>query len=701
VASAALLPLLLAASLAVALVASPRVARADEETCVEDCWVLSSLAIHGAVGGPLTFELRGLVRSKHDEKIPLFGPPGQVRLDDVTLDGGRPHVSFDSDHYYLVTSARAFTLRGKLTLGTDQILSVPGPLLAVDAKLSKGRVVEGAKLSGLSNAVLHFDTSTAGDGDGDATTGSGSGSAGDARRGPRVFHLSRALRFSNETTFLYRLVASQGTDLGTVRLPLAYGEKVHEVQGSSGWRVEGAELVLPTSGKQAEITISGSLPPKRGPATFKDDERSAYEWWMIEADPEHRVATAGDAKLVETSQSPIAATMPGARVFLVQRGQQLEVDSKSLVRGDVLAAVARTQHKYVALTGGGELISDETIAYENNGLDHLMLDPSGKPMYLSTDASPQPILHVAAGARDVLVPLRPGPHVLRFQSLADVRLFPLAGAVKIPASSYPLATSASQITIGVPESIHPLAVLGGDRIRWGLSLADLVAPVLGIVFACFGFRTKKTRILGALATAGLWFVSREGFVVAAGALFVVGSIFLASRFLRGSKLLVASGLLVVVALFSGRFVLQSDAALEPEKEMFVERRDLVLPVPEVSHAALAPDGSLDTKSGVTPVSMSFPTSDRYVRASRQLVTAERPFTPRVVYVTSTLVAVLELAWLALAAALAWAHRERLAALKAKLTERLGRRPSAADGAIAGVAAPSLAALPLPEPVQPL
>src|SRR5262249_5119091 len=155
----------------------------------------------------------------------------------------------------------------------------------------------------------------------------------------------------------------------------------------------------------------------------------------------------------------IPATMPGARTYLVQRGQTIEVESRSLVRGDALAAVARTQQRWVAVTGAGEIISDETIAYENNGLDHLMLLPPGKAMYLSTDAKPDPILHVEAGAKEVLVPLRPGPHQLRVQSLSETRLWPLAGAFAIPASAYPLATSATEITIGLPEDVHPLVVL--------------------------------------------------------------------------------------------------------------------------------------------------------------------------------------------------------------------------------------------------
>ena len=645
--------------------------------CSEDCWQLAHMTLRGSVNGPMTFELRGTVRANEDQKIPLFGPPSQVRLDDLSMDGGRPTVTFDSERYYLITHAKSFTLRGKLTLGSDQMISVIGPLLALDAPLSKGRLVEGDKLSGLSATVLHFDPMTA----------DGANSPAKPRQ-PPVFRLSRSVRFGTETSFVYRLVASQTTDLGPIKLPLAFGEKVQDVQGSTGWQVEGKELTLPTTGKEAEITISGSLPQTAvgAPAiAFKTDERSAYEWWMIEADPEHRVAVAGEGKLVETSQSPIPATMPGSRVYLVQRNQQIEVDAKSLVRGDVLAAVARTNRRFVAITGTGELISDETIAFDNNGLEHLMVAPAGKAMYLSTDGAAQRILHTEAGASDVLVPIRPGSHTLRVQSLADVKIWPIAGAVKVPASNYPIATSSMEVTVGLPENVHPIAVLGGDRARWVFSRGDLLALALGIGVACFGFRTRKTRALGALVTAGLWFVSREGFVFASGGLFVVGSIFLASRFIRGSKLLIASGGIMVAALFGGRWALTEGATAEPTREMFADHPQI--PSPEITHAAVAADGSLDTKAGITPVSLSIPTSERYVQSSRQLVTKERPFAMRILYITSNLVTGLHLAWLFMVGLLGWLHRDRLAGLRSRFIERLTRTPDPTAAPVVDAAPP--------------
>lgn len=636
---------------------------APAEACTQDCFILSHLALRGAVDGTMSFELQGSVRAKEETKIPIFGPPGQVHLSDVTIDGARANLMFDSDNYFLFTSARSFTVRGKVSLGSDWILSVPGPLVALDASLTKGKLIEGDKQSGILASVLHFDPMIEG----------GDANGGEVKpKVPVVFRVSRALRVGRETTFVYRITASQGGDLGTIKLPLKHGEKVQDAQGSTGWTVEGNELVLPTAGKEADITVSGTLTNVK---SFTPDDRAAYEWLLVEADPEHRFATSGEGKLVETTQSPIPPTMPGARVYLLQRGQKIDVESRSLVRGDVLAAVARSHNRFVAITGAGELLSDELISYDNNGLDHLALSPAGRAVYLSSDGSPQRILHDDERSKDVLVPVSTGSHRLRVQTLSNVRIWPLVGALSIPPSTYPLSTSTVDTTVGLPPEVHPIAVFGGDNARWGLGRGDLLGVALGIALACFGFRKKKTRVIGALATAGLWFVSREGFVIAASILGVVGLVFLASRFLRSTKLLVASGFIVSAGMLVARAILADGAASEPSRDMFVDKP--TLPTPESSSAYNgSPRGG--APGDITPVSLSFPTSERYVTSSRQVVSQERPFVPRIVYVTSTFIGFLHLAWLGLVGLLVFAHKDKLALLKAKIALRLARRPEATE-----------------------
>ncbi len=112
-----------------------------------------------------------------------------------------------------------------------------------------------------------------------------------------------------------------------------------------------------------------------------------------------------------------------------------------------------------------------------------------------------------------------------------------------------------------------------------------------------------------------------------------------------------------------------------------------IPSPEITHAAVAGDGSLDTKAGITPVSLSIPTSERCVQSSRQLVTRERPFAMRIVYATSGLRAGPHLLWLAMVGLLGWLHRDRLAGLKARIVERLTRTTDPTEAPVVDAAPP--------------
>ncbi len=277
----------------------------------------------------------------------------------------------------------------------------------------------------------------------------------------------------------------------------------------------------------------------------------------------------------------------------------------------------------------------------------------------------------------MLVPLEIGAHKLRVQTLSQTRLSPLVGVLSLPRSDYPLTTSAVDVTLGVPRDVVPIGLLGGDTARWVFARGDAVAAAIGVAFACFGFRTRRTRLLGGLATAGLWFISsREAFVVAAAALFVAGAAFLASRFLRGNALLAASGAALVFALFGARSALAGSATDEPRRELFVQTP--TLPQPESSSPDRRAAGSVGLKTGASPVSLSIPSSERYVQTSRQLVTSQRPFVPRLVYATPALLAGLEAAWLGVVAMLALAHRAGIVALLARVRDRLSRRAEPKD-----------------------
>jgi hypothetical protein len=75
------------------------------------------------------------------------------------------------------------------------------------------------------------------------------------------------------------------------------------------------------------------------------------------------------------------------------------------------------------------------------------------------------------------------------------------------------------------------------------------------------------------------------------------------------------------------------------------------------------------RHGVAPVALPTPSADRFVATARELVTADRPFDPRLIYVTDAALWPALGAWLAAIATLAWAvrkqAREALSALRAR------------------------------------
>ncbi|UQA62265.1 hypothetical protein [Polyangium aurulentum] len=653
--------------------------RADAR-CPDHCYVLERLRLTGAVGdGPLEFELVGRVLANEPVAVPLFGPPKDVRLEGVTENDKEAAIGFDGDHYFLHTGAKRFVLRGKIHLGSDLALVVPGPLNTLEGDVSSGAVVEGSRLSGLVATTIHLSRE----------------GKGEKAAGPTVFQLSRAVRVGREISFEYRLVMRSGADLGVVRLPLTMEEKVLDVTGASGFRVENGELVLSTSGRTAEMTITGTL-PKLG--AFAPDSRSSYEWLLVESDPEHRVTVTGDARQVDSAESPIPRAQATSRLFLVQKGQRMEASVTPLVGVEALSAVVRSHRRTMVVTPRGDLVSDDSLLYENNGIDYLAYAPSGRPIFLATGGKAERIMRQASGAEEVLVPLRTGSHDVRVQSLGQADLRQFGGTIALPMPSYALTSSRVDLTVGLPAGVVPLALLGGDRPAWAFDSGDVVAATLGFGVGAAAVRqgpeadrrrVRRLRILAGVLLAALWFLWEPGFVVAVAALGIWGMLWLLGRFVQGplrtaiTVLLVGAlgfvGLIGVVTLGS-RSMKSADMAYE--ESAWRQPPSQTAPAPST---AAGGGGKLDDRTGnflpgkgggvlegVTPVALPLPGYSRSMSASRELVTRDRPFMPKLVYVTNLAIAPFAFLWLVGLGLVLSAHRAQIGEAYRRIRARLDK-----------------------------
>jgi hypothetical protein len=645
--------------------------------CTDRCYTLERLVLSGSIeSGVLDFELEGGVLADGPVAVPLFGPPSKVRVEHVTWNGKPVPVGFEADHYYAFLDARRFVLHGTLAMHGDLALTIMGPLDSLAADLSTGRVVEGPRLSGLAQTTIHFDAAK----------------SDTARTEPTVFQLSRAVRIGREVNFEYRLVMRSGKDLGVARLPLPYGEKVLDVTGSSGWAIDGGDLVLPTAGNVAEMTVTGTLPSL---GTFAADSRSPYEWWLLESDAEHRMTVTGDARQVDASQSPIARSQPTSRLFLVQKGQHVEVSVQALVSTEVLAAIVRSHSRMLVLTTRGDLVADDTLAYENNGIDYLTLSPQGREIYLSTDGRAERIMQQGATSQgsDVLVPLFAGSHSIHGQALSGAQVQTFGGSLELPVPTYPITASRVDVTVGLPPDVHAVALLGGDRAHWFVSWPDAVALVVGSLVAWLALRTGRRRILGAIVMGGLWCVSAPLYLLVVGALVAAGGTWLLGRLLPRRHF---AGVATVLACACGLvFVSLAVATFETRKSSTISATGAATAAPQdvgvaqpgeraLTHSSSA-DGDTATQvggavvQGVTPVALTLPSFDHTVSASRELVTRDRPFKPTLLYVTTAALLPLGAVWLIALALLVASHRAALVLLWHRVRARVAAGPSPALG----------------------
>jgi hypothetical protein len=399
----------------------------------------------------------------------------------------------------------------------------------------------------------------------------------------------------------------------------------------------------------------------------------------LESDPEHRVVVRGDARQIDAAESPIPRTQPTARLYLLQRGKHIDADVQTLVGSEVLAAVVSFHSRNIVLTRNGDLVMDDQVSYENNGIDYLPFSPGGRAIYLATDDHAERIMHGPHGATELLVPLRTGGHSTRVQSLASLSVARPWGRVALPEATHPLTTSRTQLVLGLPHQVYPVALLGGDQPVWFLDIQDLVALVVAAFLAFFTLRGGLRQVIGTLCLGGAWFVAPWLYVVAIVAIVGIGALWLCFKLLRGTPRIVAivavvtatsiGGLIAIGAVFLGRAgsgdsISQSvsgSAARNDEGGSGYRSNVSDLSSAPRSGTLTGQQAEGGVLQGVLPVALPLPHFQRSVSTTRELVTRQRPFRPVLVYVTDVVVLSLLGVWLFLLAALGHLHRRPIIA----------------------------------------
>jgi hypothetical protein len=671
--------------------------------CETPCYVLDSLELAGSVDrNSLKFTIKGGVIADKPVLIPLFGPPHQVMLSNVTVNGKPAVVGFESsDTYFVRTGEKAFTVAGDLALGGDLSISIPGPLNLFKSSLEDGKVVEGDRISGLSYATLHLEY--------------GKKEEAEALSAlPPVFQVARVLRIQKEISFEYRVTMKSGTEISSLSLPLPHGEVVLDVPGYKEWKQEAGTLTVPVSGRSVEFSIFGRLPEV---GLFKPDERCSYEWWLIESDAEHRVLVKTEARQVDSTESPIPRQLESARLYLVTKGQDIDVTVQALASMEALAVVVRSQDRLIIWTKDGDLVAEDRLSYENKGIDYLPFDPSGKPVYLDLDGEAQKILaENEAKKTSILIPLRKGDHAVRVQSLGKSDPSFFGGSLRVPIPKHDLTASRTTVTLGLPRAIIPLWFSGGEGIRSPVRIADVAFVVIALVMALLFFKGRDLRAAGFVALAGFYFIIPPLFVAFVIVCLGVALVVLIWRRLRDWKRIVAFvglAVLLLIAGFIGALALTLTAGRSAPMSMDMQAQEAYYVTSKVAEPGAYEEGQMGQRSlevnqkaqqqeiflgnvsyagmaavqGITPVALPLPSYDRAVSVSRELVTKDRPLAPTLIYVTRKALWPVLILWLLCLGFVLWRLWPQTRSLGTKIIQmwKKPEAPKPADAAPAGKA----------------
>jgi len=630
----------------------------------EPFYTLEELSLSGSVmQNKYTFTLKGSVVSDEIMFVPLFGAPHQVLLKNITINNEPAIVGFnESDYYYVGTKQKSFIIRGEMSLRNELSFSIPGPVNYFSASLSDGRVVEGNILPGLTNTVIHLE--------------SGKKQESSEINLPPLFQVSRAVRIQKEITFEYQVKVRSGSEISSVTLPIRYSEIVLDIPGITGWKITNGELTVPVSGKDVQFSIVGRL-PKLVP--FETDPRSTYEFWLVESDMEHRVRVKTTGKQIDSGESPIAKQLTSPKLFLLTKGQQIEMDVRSLSSIEALAVVISNQSRRIVWTKEGTLVAEDTLTYQNNGLDYLPFNCSGKPGYFEIDTISQKILSEnPENKSQILIPLKKGEHSSRIQSTSHVKHGFLGGILKIPVPNHDLTISNASVVVGLPSGIIPIWFTGGGGINSPLDWLDIICLLIALGLSFLFFKEKKHRVACFIAIAGIYYLIPVIYYLCVIGMIFIGVVRLIILYIKGWKrwaIFAVIGFIFFVLLYiayysPGRYYdivgsksvptyqeylsakQDKSMAMESPKAAPQESDESQMGQREFSSQQMNIPGSIGNTTytgkemveGVIPVAIPMPFAEHNVYIHRQIVTREHPLTPTLFYITDTLLYPVYLFW---------------------------------------------------------
>lgn len=625
--------------------------------CRDFCFVINNITFYGSLeNNEINFILKGHLTTEFEALVPLFGQPQRVFLQNVTINNTPAIIGFDNkDFYYCRTSDRDFTIRGQLSFFNETSFTVVGPVNTLINEVSDARIAQGNNLSGLKNRLIHFESTKI------------EPIVVDRPEIQPLFQINRAIRISNDITFEYFVHIRSASEISNYIIPMDNSETVLQVTGTRDYKIEDGRIIINSPQKTLNIRITGTLKNLRN---LSMDERSNYEWWLIESDPQHKVNVTTQGKQIDSSESPMPRVMSLSRLYFLSKGNTISIEYQKLQSLEALAVLIHSHTRRIIWTKDGDIIARDSFVYENSGVDYLIFDTLAKPIYLEVNQTAQRLFSFE-GIPDtaVMLPLLKGRHSAVLQSLGWKRISPFFGHFPVPAPEHSLTISKASLEFGIPKNIIPLYFSEGDGFINPFSSFDIFIFIVLLLLCIIIHKKNSLRLFSIISFTGLYAVFGGFFIIVIILAFLAKLLFyLKNRYSKNTFILIIGAsflLLILIFIYSlvlpvffskattaytdaSHYAMESQVAPPPPSRARSMAESERVGQVHVEYDAIRREERVLSESsiieGAIPVELPMPGFSRLLRAEKELITRERPMKAKLYYTTDNVLVLLYIIW---------------------------------------------------------
>lgn len=587
---------------------------------------------------------------------------------------GQAVITRGDDSFRLTPLADSFTTTCRIAAsGSDRLeLAATRDVLAIESSVGDGELIAAAR---------------ADDGTSRHSLVRQSGGSGETVAPTATGHYLITL-LPDESRFRYAIdVHNPNRHRHTLEVRFRSGEHLQQVDAVAPYEVVDGAYRFDLQPGDTTLVLKGQLPGD----SFTPPVEASLQYLAIENHPIIRPRIAGAVKRVSAAETGAPTQFRGPQAFLLARGETVRwTKSRLEALHTVSYAVSGARHTFF-IPAEGAVLGESVVAIDNQGASDVTLPLRPEPTYVSIEN--EPIVMTKDTDGKLTVPLSAGQQTVLVQHRQNVRHVAGFGFGRLVIPQLAVPATSLFVTINYPRQWYPIVQSFSTRTKFWRPSSAMTLVFLGLLFWTERVLSwlripvkQRLTIALACAAAAAAFDTFAVLVTFAAALLTIA--WLVPQFKREKwtffKGLTATAV-VAVAILMFAYSLQTRrrldgyaiggsggiASVAEPVPVSGEAKDFLDEASRQQKALRVGSGGAPAKQDLNyqglPARFEIPDGERHGYFGQEMLPTDREHAVRVLLISSGIVWLIGILFVALALAAIWRSRALLAA---GLRERL-------------------------------